>query len=104
MGVFAVAFGVALQAILHPMDSFTPIVLIEILNKVYWPIYGEITILDEISNTTCFNDSTWTEHNPECFDLATHISSYILLMIYMIGASVLLINLLIAMFRYFQVF
>ena len=62
----------------------------------YWPIYGEMGILDTIKKDSC------DEQNGEiCLDSVTQASSFILLMIYMVIANVLLINLLIAMFRYF---
>jgi hypothetical protein len=64
-----------------------------IFNMAYWPIYGEMTILDVINKDSC-------EDGEGCLDLATQDSSYLLLMIYMVIANVLLINLLIAMFRY----
>lgn len=63
-----------------------------ILNKAYWPIYGEMKILDELSE--CLeSDAGACENSGVVF-------SYIFLMIYMIIANVLLVNLLIAMFRY----
>ena len=101
LSAFVIAFGVALQAILAPAESFTPKIIIEILKISYWPIYGEISILDKVHNEECFNekDDTSNRYDQSCFDLPTHISSYILLMIYVTIASVLLLNLLIAIFR-----
>ena len=91
--MFVSAFGIALQAILFPGDEFTPKIFIEIFNMAYWPIYGEMVILETIEKDTC-------EDGEICLDAATQGSiSYILLMIYMVIANVLLINLLIAMFR-----
>ena len=88
-----ILFGIALQAILFPGDEFTPKIFIEIFNMAYWPIYGEMVILETIEKDTC-------EDGEICLDAATQGSiSYILLMIYMVIANVLLINLLIAMFR-----
>lgn len=67
-----------------------------ILNKAYWPIYGEMKILDELSE--CLeSDAGACENSGVVF-------SYIFLMIYMIIANVLLVNLLIAMFRYWPRF
>ena len=93
IGTFVLAFGIALQSILYPGDSFTPKIFIEIFNMAYWPIYGEMGILDIIKKGKC-------EDGEICLDTATQASSFILLMIYMVIANVLLINLLIAMFRF----
>jgi hypothetical protein len=96
IATFVLAFGVSLQAILSPRNKFSPLIFIEILNIAYWPIYGEIRILNSINNETCLESGS-TE--PPCLDHLTFAASFILLMVYMVIASVLLINLLIAMFR-----
>ena len=96
---FMISFGISLQAILFPKDSFSWSIFREILNIAYWPIYGEISILERINNETCFESGSI---EPPCLDDLSFFSSYTLLMIYMIFASVLLINLLIAMFRYVE--
>lgn len=61
-----------------------------IINNAYWPIYGEIKILDDLHN----------EDETEPADPVGTGYSFILLMIYMIFVNILLVNLLIAMFRY----
>ena len=93
---FVLAFGVALQASLFPGDGFSPKIFLEIIHVAYWPIFGEISILEAIHNETCIESGS-TE--PPCLDTFTYTSTYILLMVYMVIANVLLINLLIAMFR-----
>jgi hypothetical protein len=95
IGTFVLAFGIALQAILYPGDKFTPKIFIEIFNMAYWPIYGEMGILEIIKKDKC-------EDGEICLDSATQASSFMLLMIYMVIANVLLINLLIAMFRFLK--
>lgn len=60
------------------------------INKAYWPIYGEMKILDELTE----------EDEDNVPDPIGKYYSFIALMIYMIIANVLLLNLLIAMFRY----
>lgn len=85
------AFGIALKTIL-PGD----VSLIGILNIVYWPIYGEIKILEKITNGSCLESGNI---DAPCADKLTFYSHYFMLMVYMFIASVLLINLLIAMFR-----
>ena len=89
---FTFSFGIVLQAIMSPkVSSLSTKTIIGILNSVYWPLYGEMNILESIESTNCTDDDGLCQ--------VSKASSYILLMIYMIIASVLLLNLLIAMFR-----
>ena len=62
-----------------------------LIDKAYWPLYGQMSILDEI-NEHCSDDGSCPEKTGIYF-------SYVALMIYMLVANVLLLNLLIAMFR-----
>lgn len=66
-----------------------------ILNKAYWPIYGEMKILEEIQADE--EECKATELG--CPDQIGTVYSFLSLMVYMVVANVLLINLLIAMFR-----
>jgi hypothetical protein len=66
----------------------------KLVDKAYWPIFGELRILDEINMGECAADS-----NEACPSKSGIIYSYIFLIVYIIIANVLLINLLIAMFR-----
>lgn len=63
------------------------------MNKAFWPIFGEMKILEEISEL----DECTIEGN--CPLQSGITFSYIFLMVYMVLANILLINLLIAMFR-----
>ncbi len=65
------------------------------IDKAYWPLYGEITILEEIFNTK----KECSRTDGECPEESGMYFSYIALMVYMVFANVLLLNLLIAMFR-----
>ena len=76
-----------MQAILLPGDKFKAKVFIDVFNIAYWQIFGDTGVLEKIK---CENEENCT---------ISQISSFILLMIYMVIANVLLINLLIAMFR-----
>ena len=68
-----------------------------LIDKAYWPIYGEMKILDEIDpEETC---SSLDLKGQPCPEKSGIVFSYIGLMIYMIIVNVLLLNLLIAMFR-----
>jgi transient receptor potential cation channel subfamily M protein 3 len=92
IAIFVSAFGVTTQATLYPGNELSFDLLRSILDKAYWPIYGEMKLLDEIEN--CPN-----ENNKDCPDTTGIAFSFIALMVYMVIANVLLINLLIAMFR-----
>lgn len=64
-----------------------------LIDKAFWPIFGEMKILDELTDL----DSCQEENNcPEEYGI---VYSYLALMFYMIFANILLLNLLIAMFR-----
>ena len=67
----------------------------DIIDIAYWPIYGEMKVLDKINEQydEIKDDSYYSE-------TITIVSSYAGLMAYMILVNVLLVNLLIAMFRY----
>ncbi len=92
---FLIGFGVALQALLKPRDYFSLSLLleipIEILNITYWPIYGEIKILDDLTEKINGFDGLL---------VSRYIVSFFILIIYVALASILLINILIAIFRY----
>ncbi len=69
----------------------------EIINKAYWPIFGTIEILEDFSTISLNCKDDLDEECPELYGI---VYSYILLMAYVVVGNVLLINLLIAMFRY----
>ena len=72
-------------------------VLKSIVDKAYWPIYGDMKIFDDFDkfkSTECLSEDT-----EGCPDISGLAFSYVALMIYMVIANLLLINLLIAMFR-----
>ena len=95
---FTLAFGIPLQAIIRPeQSSFSFETLIDIFNNAYWPIYGEMKVLEDIVLQNCSDSNSTTGCLSETI---SKFSSYALLMIYIIIASVLLLNLLIAMFRH----
>ena len=65
------------------------------IDKAFWPIFGEMKILEEITEF----DLKKCEAENNCPTEYGIIFSYISLMFYMIFANILLLNLLIAMFR-----
>ena len=97
MGTFGIAFGVCLEANLtHGEDASTKINTV--LSISFWPLFGEIEgVLENMNNQTCTGNNEIT-----CLGSISYISSYVLLMFYMVIGTILLINLLIAIFRYFS--
>ena len=91
ISIFVCLFGVTTQGTLYPGNKLSFSLIKSIFNKAYWPIYGEMQILNELDDC---DDSLET-----CPETSGVAFSFIFLMIYMVIANVLLINLLIAMFR-----
>lgn len=90
---FIFGFGISLQAIMSPNNEFSIQTLLEIFNMAYWPIYGELALLGTLNDDACKNGTL-----SDCANRSSVITSYFILMIYMIIANVLLLNILIAMF------
>lgn len=121
IGIFVSCFGVVTHASMYPSSRFDVSLFRSIFSKAYWligiisnfikfckiflnfnrPIYGTIKILDEFDKIHLDQCETDQENDKECPQLSGVIFSYIFLTIYMIVANVLLLNLLIAMFRYY---
>jgi hypothetical protein len=72
----------------------------KLVDKAYWPIFGELRILDEINSEECAVQEPGQEPDEDCPSTSGIVYSYMFLIAYIIIANVLLINLLIAMFRY----
>ena len=87
---FVFAFGVAVHAINFPEEEFTLKAFIKIFDIAYWPIYGEIKVL-ELLDECIDSDSCET---------TSYIVSFLIIMFYMAISSILLINILIAIFRF----
>jgi transient receptor potential cation channel subfamily M protein 5 len=96
IAIFICAFGVTTQALLYPHNELNLKLFLSIIHKAYWPIYGEIKILEEDIKLNSFDCDAKNTHCPEPISV---IFTFFSLMIYMVIANVLLINLLIAMFR-----
>jgi transient receptor potential cation channel subfamily M member 2 len=90
---FVLGFGISLKAILFPSNEFNLETLLEIFNIAYWPIYGELALLETLNDEACKNGTL-----DDCASRSSVITGYFILMIYMIIANVLLLNILIAMF------
>jgi hypothetical protein len=79
------------ESIISRYEEPTVQVVKDVISIAYWPIYGQIGILEKLDK--CH------ENIEKCANFKEVNVIYILLMIYMIIACVLLVNLLIAMFR-----
>lgn len=79
---------------MYPGRELSLDLVVNLINKAYWPIYGEMQILEEIME----RDDCLKEDKGDCPTQSGTYYSYIALIGYMVIANVLLINLLIAMF------
>ena len=96
MAVFVVAYGVTTEATMNKTSKLDFNLFRQIIRKSYWPIFGTIDVLDDFSKVSFECD----DESDDCSEIVGFIYTYVLLMIYVLVANVLLINLLIAMFRY----
>ncbi len=95
IAIFICAFGVVTHASMFSNNEWNFKLLKKIIDKAYWPIYGDTSILEDVGRTVCDdNDSECQIPHP-----IGATFSYIATMLYMLTANVLLLNLLIAMFR-----
>ncbi len=90
-------FGVCLEANANLANGYSKNrKLFEFLNLGIRPIFGDIgNVLDKFDNKSC------EESNSDfCLDWIAYWSSFTFLIVYAIIANILLLNLLIAIFRY----
>ena len=94
ISTFGFAFGVCLEANLTLGKTMQEKIL-EVLNIAFWPLFGEIDeVLEKLNNNYCH-----VVNDPYCIGSISFTATYILLMLYMVIGTILLINLLIAIFR-----
>ena len=87
LGIFVVAFGVTTHATMYPETEFSWDIFSSLINKAYWPIYGEMKILSEdIGGENCADDPS------KCAQQSGATYSFVALMFYMIIANVLLVS------------
>ncbi len=100
--VFILGFGVPSYALIYGTQEFTWHLPREIINLAYWQIFGELNSLEKferkkdkelmlVLHDFCFYSDQYSPNGYAVF---------ILLVVYMALVSILLVNLLIAMFRY----
>ncbi|CAF4848171.1 unnamed protein product, partial [Rotaria sp. Silwood1] len=80
--VFVLAFGVSSYSLIHGIQKFSWHLPRNIINHAYWQIFGDLNTLETFSNNYKANGYV----------------AFILLVAYMAVVSILLVNLLIAMF------
>lgn len=51
--VFVIAFGIAQQAILYPNQPISIDLVLALVRKSYWQMYGEL-FLEDIEGRSCF--------------------------------------------------
>ena len=97
--VFILAYGVPAYSLINGVQEFSWHIPRAILNLAYWQIFGELEVLDEIeSKSLLIIQFVILFHLlSENYEISGYVV-FILLIAYMTLASVLLINLLIAMF------
>jgi hypothetical protein len=78
-------------AMLYPGSKIDSNLVRDLIKTVYWPIYGEMTFRDIAENETLTSS----------FSSREIFYGYMSTMIYVFIVNVLLLNIVIAMFRYF---
>lgn len=87
------AFAISVHAILYPQKNFNFDTIVKLIHMGYWTLFGEIYILDDLNKKSCLD-------NPSaCLETTGIFVSSLILMAYMIISSLLLINMVIAMFK-----
>ncbi|XP_028917337.1 transient receptor potential cation channel subfamily M member 5 [Ornithorhynchus anatinus] len=105
LSVWLIAYGVTIQALLHPDDSRLEWIFRRVLYRPYLQIFGQIP-LDEmdVARINCSSNPLLLANSPSCPNDYANWLVILLLVIFLLVTNVLLMNLLIAMFSYtFQV-
>ncbi|XP_038621315.1 transient receptor potential cation channel subfamily M member 5 [Tachyglossus aculeatus] len=101
LSVWLIAYGVTIQALLHPDDSRLEWIFRRVLYRPYLQIFGQIP-LDEmdVARINCSSNPLLLEDSPSCPNGYANWLVILLLVIFLLVTNVLLMNLLIAMFSY----
>lgn len=92
---FFLAFGITLQSIISPYSDGTYKMIFDVLDKAYWPLFGDTNLYSVLDNGNC--DAKPDDNS--CIDRPRYVISYFLIVIYMMISNVLLLNVLIALFK-----
>ncbi|CAH1774148.1 unnamed protein product [Owenia fusiformis] len=100
--VFIMGFGVCCQVILYPNSTLDWNLIVGIMKKPYWQMYGELFLEEIEGQEDCTTDFALYSNGtlPRC---PTYLGTQLmpmLLALYMLFTNVLMLNLLIAMFSY----
>ncbi|ELT91987.1 hypothetical protein CAPTEDRAFT_196769 [Capitella teleta] len=105
--VFIVSFGVAFQAILDSNQPPSWTLLVNVIWRPYWQMFGELFLEDatdgmgrESVERNCTYDVELAEANSDTMQICYNWTAPILLGIYMLITNILLLNLLIAIFSH----
>ncbi|XP_052244281.1 transient receptor potential cation channel subfamily M member-like 2 isoform X2 [Dreissena polymorpha] len=98
--VFVVSYAIASHSILYPNSPLTWQTVIQVIRMSYWNIYGELFLDDIEGDSGCtFNEILWGNGTYlRCPSELGKVVVPILMGVYMLVVSVLLLNLLVAMF------
>ncbi|XP_074655760.1 transient receptor potential cation channel subfamily M member 8-like, partial [Tubulanus polymorphus] len=100
--VFVLAYGLASQAILYPNAPLNAEIVISVLRKSYFQMYGELFLEEIEGQDVCTSNRTLWMNGPlpRCPEYISTIIVPILLGMYILFTNVLMFNLLIAIFSY----
>lgn len=99
--VFILAFGVPSYSLIYGVQKISWHIPRDIINLAYWQIFGELNALEafERKSFSLFNLHLFSSlHHPDHYN-ANGYATFFFLVAYMAVVSILLVNLLIAMFR-----
>ena len=102
LALVILAFGIPIYSLLNGVEDFSWHIPRKILNLAYWDIFGEVQAIDDIESQLSVHHLEGARDSPfssENYGLHGYVM-FALLVAYATVTSVLLINLLIAMFRY----
>ena len=95
------SFGISLHSIFFPQIKLTASssldTIVRIFKIAYLPMFGEVSILEEFQKNTCASNETDSDN---CRTSSEQITGFFMIMVYMIISSVLLLNIIIALFGY----
>ncbi|XP_069803260.1 transient receptor potential cation channel subfamily M member 4-like isoform X2 [Dendropsophus ebraccatus] len=104
LGVWLIAYGVAMEGLLHPNDTRLGWIFRRVFYRPYLQIFGliELEQIDagKLNNETCSDDPDviMSGLHPPCINTFANWLVIFLLVVYLLVANILLMNLLIAMF------
>ena len=66
IAIFVCSFGITTQATMYPNSQLSISLFKSIIDKAYWPIYGEMKIFEiELEKENCLNDTEQGAQKPQ---------------------------------------